>query len=169
MNLTLNKKSKHFILIFLLWLFWLILSLVAIKFTIDFSENNNVFYTSPYVLIFFITIFLLSLPLTFLVACRGKIKQLKEYGMDILILIFLVAFILFTFYQWYLAYYSASNLSIFNLGVFGNERFNNFDNYMLYYTATTNAYYNIAMEKIWTLGLIFISIICAIKLLNKKS
>lgn len=165
MGLTLNKKSKHFNLLILLWLVWLLILLYAIKLTIDFNSGICVAFICCNFFIKLAVIYILSLPLTIFVACRGKIKQLKEYGMDIIILTALVVFILFTFYQWYFAHYGVGNLSYET--VYGFKEMSAYE-YNVYYTATVKAYWNIAFGKIWTIGFILLAIVGTVKIFKKK-
>src|SRR3989338_7204134 len=107
-----DRQQRRYLLLGIFWLVYVILALFSIKcFFGDFYiPHSPTFILSAYSnMIFYI--YLISLPLTILVACEGRIRSIKENKTKVITLLLLKTFGFYTFYQYLWAYHGAANIS----------------------------------------------------------
>lgn len=164
------KTSKtKFIILIIVWVLILLSSLSLLNFFIGRASFNVAFVSNmsfDLLYIIAIVLFLLSIPLTTLLAYGGKIDNDKDGFINAIVLNALLIFLVIAFYQLRLAIVGSGNLSLET--IYNAKQMTAFE-YNTFYTQTVNTFFDVATKKIIISGMVILSIATTIIKLVRKN
>ena len=161
---TETQKNTKFHLVLFLWIIWITVSLFVIRFLVKgetvITPSWILSHTSTYILIIYLT----SIPLTTLVASKGKVKRIKDNFANVIIFNLLIVFLFYCFYQFQFAYHGAANISYETVADYNAMTAFEYD---IYYVEAVKSYYFAALARTVFVGLLLSAAYFVCKRLKK--